>query len=255
MDTSKILQQCLHHQFIPPGSSDLEGGSSAGQDVSPGSIHIWSARYIDLDPCYHALSPLLTRSERETADTFRQPSDARCSELRYGLLRIILGEFTGFEPGELVIIKSETGKPSLVLPLGYPVVSFSTSHTKEMVAIGITKNNNIGIDIVKMDRRYPFQDTAEYLFSDEEKALIEGTEPNQRYMQFFRIWALKEALLKATGGTVQMMSDLDVSGVIHNSFVHDFCSITCQDVQCQFFIHEFGCGPEHHCAIAVNLAK
>ena len=255
MDTRKIMQRCLHHQFLPPGSSDLEGGSSGGQDVSAGSIHIWSARYIDLDSCYPALSPLLTKSERETADTFREPADARCSELRYGLLRIILGEFTGFEPRELVIIKSENGKPSLVLPRGYPVVSFSTSHTKERVAIGIIKNNNIGIDIVKMDRRYPFQDTAEYLFSDKEKALIEGTEPNQQYRQFFRIWALKEALLKASGGTVQMMSDLDVSGVIHNSFVHDFCSITCQDVQCQFFIHEFGCGPEHHCAIAVNLAK
>jgi 4'-phosphopantetheinyl transferase len=255
MDFNRTVHNSLRCQILTTGSSETIQETRCERSIQYGSIQIWFARYIDLDPYYHALSQLLTRSERETADTFRQTSDARCTELRYGLLRIILEEFTGFEPGELVIIKSENGKPSLALPRGYPVVSFSTSNTKEMVAIGITKNNNIGIDIVKMDRRYPFQDTAEYLFTDEEKALIAGTEPNQRYRQFFRIWALKEALLKATGGTVQMMSDMDVSGVIKNSFVHDFCSITYQDTQCQFFIHECGCDHGHHCAIAVNLGK
>jgi phosphopantetheinyl transferase len=90
-----------------------------------------------------------------------------------------------------------------------------------------------------------------YLFSPQEREIVE--ENGMPRIMFYRIWALKEALLKVVGGTVQMMSDIDVSGVINDSLVHDYYSLSCHDAPYWFFIQECGCGHEHHCAVVVNL--
>lgn len=70
---------------------------------------------------------------------------------------------------------------------------------------------------------------------------------------FYRIRALKETCLKAAGGTVKMMSDTDVPGIINDSLVHYYHSLTCCDASHGFFIHECGYGQKHQCAVVVNL--
>jgi 4'-phosphopantetheinyl transferase len=218
-------------------------------------IHAWSAKYSDLDAYYENLLSQLSRDEREKTSRFRKPEDARRFVIRHGILRLVLSDYTHFEPSMLPLVISERGKPSMDPSGDFSELSFSLSHTGEFFVIGITKKYDIGIDTIKMDNHYPFQDIGDYLFTAGERRLIVGAEPNQRYRLFTRIWALKEALLKATGGSVQMMSDTDVSKILQDSRVHDIYSIPCLETPCRFFIHECDWGHGYHGAIAVNLGK
>jgi hypothetical protein len=69
-------------------------------------------------------------------------------------------------------------------------------------------------------------------------------------MHFFRIWSLKEALLKATGSDVSIMKEADVSGIITERFLNGFYTIQLGKKDFQFFIYESDCGEGHHCVIA-----
>jgi 4'-phosphopantetheinyl transferase len=218
-------------------------------------VHAWSAKYSDLDAYYENLSAQISRDEREKASRFKKPGDARRFVIRHGILRLVLSDYTHSQPSLIPLVISETGKPGMDPGGDFSELSFSLSHTEDFFVIGITKKYDIGIDIIKMDNQYPFLDTADYLFTEGEKALIEGAEANQQYRYFFRIWAMKEALLKATGGTVQMMYDMDVSKVIHDSLVHDFYTLDYQDRTGRFFIHECDWDHRHHGAFAVNVGK
>jgi phosphopantetheine--protein transferase-like protein len=245
-DVLEIHTLMIGKQYFPESAVDT---SVPEKDI----IHIWSATYTDLAVHYDMLLLQLSRNEQEKASSFKKPDDARCFVIRQGCLRLILEYYTGCEPAMIPLVTSKNGKPGMDLKSNFSELSFSLSHTGEMFVIGIRKKYGIGIDIVKMDCLYPFRDAAAYLFNEQEKALVSGSEPAQQYKQFFRIWALKEAILKATGGSALMMKDTDVSGAINNQVVQDFFEIRCQKKPRRFFIQEYGCGIGHHCVIAVNM--
>ena len=77
-----------------------------------------------------------------------------------------------------------------------------------MLCIGFTRQWDIGIDLIKPDPQYPFREVMNSFFSPQEHEIVE--ESGMPHIMFYRIWALKRALLKAVGGTVQMMSNTDV---------------------------------------------
>jgi 4'-phosphopantetheinyl transferase len=247
MDTSKIIQQCLHHPILTIGSFDLEGGSSSGgQDVSPGSIDIWSARYSSLDLYYPFLSSLVSLEEIQKAAGFKKPDDTRRYIMRQGMVRVILGHYIHEDPEMIQIVRSKSDKPSLDPKGKFSDVRFSISHTDEMVCLGITRNYEIGLDIVKTNPRTPFSEIEHYLFTPGERSWIEQTIPEQRFMQFFRIWSLKEALLKATGSDVSIMREADVSGIITEKVLNGFYPLHLGKKDILFFIYESDCAEGHH---------
>jgi len=87
------------------------------------------------------------------------------------------------------------------------------------------------------------------------KKHFQSTEPDLRYQIFFRIWALKEALLKATGGTVMMMKDTDVSEIMQGTFPSCCCAMKHQNIRSSFFIYQFDSGHRHHSVIAAGLRE
>jgi phosphopantetheinyl transferase len=250
MDTSKILQQCLHQYILPPGASDLEGGYSGGQEEFPGSIHMWSVRYASLDRYFPLLSTLVSPEEEHKAAGFKKSDDTRRYTLRQGILRVILGQYIQEDPEKIQIVRKKSGKPDLHLDGRYSDVRFSLSHTDEMVCLGITRTYEIGLDIVKTNSTLPFPEIEHYLFTPGERRWIEQTLLEQRSLPFFRIWSLKEALLKATGSDATMMKEADVSGIITEKYLNGFYTIQLGKKDFQFFIGESDCGEGHHCVIA-----
>lgn len=250
MDTSKILQQCLHHYILPPGTSEWEGGFSGGQEVFPGSIHMWLVRYASLDRYFPLLSTLVSPEEKRKAADYKKSDDTRRYIMRHGIVRVILGKYIQKDPEKLPIITKESGKPDLLLDGRYSDVRFSLSHTDAMVCLGITRTYEIGLDIVNTNSCIPFQEIENYLFAPGERRWIEQTLPEQRPLPFFRIWSLKEALLKATGSNATMMKEADVSGIITEKYLNGFYTILLGNKEIQFFIHESDCGEGHHCVIA-----
>jgi 4'-phosphopantetheinyl transferase len=218
--------------------------------INRGMIHVWSARYSTLDRYYPLLSGLISPAEMLNAAGFKKPSDTRRYILRHGLVREILGQYTNKDPANISFVYGRSGKPDINPEGTFPDLRFSFSRTEEMVCIGITLKSEIGLDIVKIQPRYSFSAISNYLFTPDERRWIGHVVPDQRPFRFFRIWSLKEALLKATGGDVQTMKETDVSPVMTDAFLDGFYTMNLGETDQKCFIHESGCGVGHHGALA-----
>jgi phosphopantetheinyl transferase len=249
MNPLDTIRNSLELSVVRPNKPDLPD-PLAHDPITDGMMHIWSARYSDLDQYHPVLSTLICPDEITRAAGFKKNEDARRYLLRHGLLRAILGYYTHQEPVTIRFVMGTTGKPDLDPGANILNIRFSLSHTDEMVGIGISRRSNIGLDIVKIDYRYPFSDTGEYLFSPEERRWIAQTDPEDRRVRFFRIWSLKEALLKATGDNVHMMKEAEVSGIMTGTFLDGFYPVRVGKKERMFFINESSRRGGHHCALA-----
>ena len=177
-------------------------------------IHVWTARFSDLDCYFRIFSDFLSQTEQEKASTFRKPAGARNYILRHGMVRYVLGTYTRTEPGMVPLVIAGNGKPELDLKRESLKISFNISHTSELVSVGVITKFGIGIDIVKIDPRCPIQEIAEYLFTPHEKKYLQGLQPDRRVSIFFTMWAMKEAIVKATGEGLPVIHDTDVLNIL-----------------------------------------
>lgn len=218
-------------------------------------VHIWSARYAGLAGHLRAFSVVISQKEQDTASTFRSPADAEKYVIRQGVLRTILGNYTGLSPETLSLTKGTNGKPELDDPAAHGYLTFNLSHSEEMVLIGITRKRRIGVDIVSVGPSFRYHETAEYILTPAERAVFHRIDPALRHQVFFRIWAVKEALLKATGSTLAMMATIDLSGMMHDAVSPLEYSMSCLDSCPPFYIWQFSCGTGHFGAIAVEATR
>lgn len=90
-------------------------------------------------------------------------------------------------------LEGKHGKPSLA---DHPEIHFSISHSSHFVACAMA-DCEIGIDIqhlVKVN-----EPLMRRVLSDEELGMVMAQQGEERQMLFARLWALKEAYLKAVG--------------------------------------------------------
>lgn len=115
------------------------------------------------------------------------------------VLRLILAAYLGCPGKDIVIERSERGKPRLAAEhAGHPL-RFSLSHTGDFMALAIARDHDPGIDIER-ERGLPRAvDLARRFLSAEEAEWIAGLEPAGRASAFLRQWTAREALVKAQG--------------------------------------------------------
>jgi 4'-phosphopantetheinyl transferase len=113
------------------------------------------------------------------------------------MLRRVLREYLdGAEPA---IIRNPLGRPELATGSGGPVLSFSLTHTRGFAACAIANEACIGIDAEDIRRPIAIEEMARRWYAPKELVLLERVPKQRRAEMFFRIWTLKEAILKATG--------------------------------------------------------
>lgn len=248
------MDKLLHD---PPVLWNIHNGYPFGDIPALGAhdIHLWTVPCQDLDAEAGMLSGLLSREERLTAAQFRKTTDARDYALRRGYLRLVLGHYLGTEPSLIPLVTGKYGKPGLGNQSDHAPLSFSISRSREMVALAVAGHFPVGIDIVQPDARYPFLDAAEYLFSPAEMEFVGKGPADLQFRHFFQVWAIKEALLKAQGGTALMMRDVEVSGMAGQIF-GDVRSPSCFCSSGQRF-YLWGVSPDdgHYCAIAAGISE
>jgi len=251
----KLLKDSLQCTVIDVGREDTIQAIGFSPFLQKNRIHVCSALYGDIDRHYKVLSDIISMKELHEASLFRNSSDSRQYILRCGLLRIILGNYTYHDPETISFLTGKNGKPELDPQGSDADVSFNLSHTSDRVIIGITRKQRIGIDIVKMDPSYQYHDIAEYILTPAEKAFMQRIEPAGKHQVFFRIWALKEAILKTTGNTLSMMKDTDTFDVIRKGFYFPCCSMKYRNSLPPLFIWQFNSGPDHYGAIAAEMGS
>ena len=168
--------------------------------LSKGSVHIWIADLRDWRDHVGDLKTLLSEGERSRLDRLKieiKREEFLCSR---GLLRMILSSYTGKTPNSLSIKTTSSGKPYL----SGTEIQFNISHSKDKLICGISKENEIGVDIQEIYSISSLERIINNFFSPDEIEYLKSLPDKEPYQEhFFAIWTAKEAYLKAVGDGFQ----------------------------------------------------
>ena len=116
------------------------------------------------------------------------------------LLYSQLAEKTEQLPEELNIQYNVNGKPYLG---NFSEHTFNLSHSKDFTALAITQQDPVGLDIENVDFcRTRLSDIAKRFFTLKENKILSALGGDEHSLMFYRLWTLKEAWVKANGGSL-----------------------------------------------------
>lgn len=144
----------------------------------------------------NAAAACISDEERLRAERFRFREDARHWTACRAALRKILGDAIQRPPGEVPLVLSSYGKPTLAPP--YESIHFNLSHCSDLAVVALGIDGPVGIDIEKFDRALDLLE-CESTFCHPAEIQDLPYEPPLRARQLLRIWTAKEAVLKAMG--------------------------------------------------------
>lgn len=114
------------------------------------------------------------------------------SALRRRIARRIVARQVGGMEGDVLIDHDAAGRPLLALP---EALHLSLATRAGIVAIGLARSP-LGVDVERVDAEAA---TPLDLLHPEERRFLDATSPAARPLAFARLWAAKEAYVKALG--------------------------------------------------------
>jgi 4'-phosphopantetheinyl transferase len=180
--------------------------------LSDGDVHVWQA-HLDLpSSSCQELEHLLTADERARAARLRSDNHRSHFVAARGLLRTILGSYLRVAPDAIRFSYGSHGKPALAqAPVG-AALRFNLAHSHGLGLIAVTRSREVGIDLERMREGVRTAAIARRFFSPGEQAALAALEEEPARLAFFRIWACKEAYLKAIGaGISRPLQEIDVT--------------------------------------------
>jgi 4'-phosphopantetheinyl transferase len=190
----------LNHELFCDAVDDVvthvsrnSGSGAAGQGA--GRIDVSFVVLANVpSACWPGLAMLLSDEERNRVARLR----FRCHRQEYiaahALKRVMLCEMIGARPQELSFATEPFGKPFLTGRGPH----FNLSHCDGLVACASSWDFPVGIDVESVQRRAPLHVARKY-FSPDEQAWLSALPESERGRGFFRLWTVKEAVVKATG--------------------------------------------------------
>jgi len=175
-------------------------------------VHVWRASCRLQANEVKALRGLLSEDEAARADRFHFARDRDDFTAARGVLRVILGRYTGREPAGLRFIYSPFGKPSLDGGEGGGALRFNLSHSGGVALYAVTLGREVGIDVEQVREEMDCVGVADRFFSANEVEVLHSLAREAQTRAFFECWARKEAYIKARGEGLSMPLDsFDVS--------------------------------------------
>lgn len=145
------------------------------------------------------LTNLLNADEIQRASRFFFEKDRRLFIVSHALLQFGLAAIGGNHGWKFRA--NSYGKPELDPPYGHPSLHFNLSHTDGLAACAFSRGHPVGIDVEKIDFRRDFRPLIKKVLSKNEQRLLDLTPPPDRLPAFYRLWTLKEAIIKGIGGS------------------------------------------------------
>lgn len=160
------------------------------------------------------LAQTLTPDERLRVERFHFERDRQRFIVGRGILRMILGQYLGLEPGRLQFCYGPHGKPALAGTFTGQTgrLCFNLAHSQNLALYAVTCEREIGVDIEYIRAISEADQITARFFSAQESAVWLSLPPDQRQAAFFNCWTRKEAYIKALGdGLAQPLAGFDVS--------------------------------------------
>lgn len=163
-------------------------------------VRVWIVA-VDVPPAVlAACRDVLDEGERARAAAFSRPRDRQRFVVAHGALRILVGGQLEAPPSALRWIPGQDGKPELIRPWS-GLLHTSLSHSADLIAVATCIERPVGVDIQHLlPELDPAALTARYFPSDEAEYVAAGADRDARADRFARLWARKEAAVKAAGG-------------------------------------------------------
>lgn len=157
---------------------------------------------------------VLSGDELSRAARFHFPKDRDHYVTARGLLRRLLGRYTGADPRALRFFYGPHGKPFLDSGPGTEPLKFNISHSHGLCLLAFSRGKEVGVDIEYIRPSRPEdEDIVMRFFAPAEAAALGALPPDLRQKEFFTFWSRKEAYLKARGfGVAMELRSFDVSG-------------------------------------------
>jgi 4'-phosphopantetheinyl transferase len=146
-----------------------------------------------------ALLACLSKEERDRYTRFHFDPDRDTYLVAHALTRRLLAATAQVDAAELRFKATEHGRPEIAGPEPALALRFNLSHTRGLVACGVTRESDIGVDVEHVDRHVQLLGVGRHVFSKREMAGLEALEGEDQRQRFFDLWTLKEAYVKATG--------------------------------------------------------
>jgi 4'-phosphopantetheinyl transferase len=173
-------------------------------DIGEDEVHVWLVPLEQPDHVKEEMESFLDDGERERRGRYVHDVHRDRFCVGRGLLRILLGDYTGRSPEQVRFSYGENGKP--VLADG-PAMAFNMSHSGAWGLLGVTRAAAVGVDIEAIRSVPEFEDIARAHFAPGEVDALTRLPGDRRQDGFFACWTRKEAFVKMTGEGLAMALD------------------------------------------------
>ena len=143
-------------------------------------VHVYRINISEQTNKISNLRKLLSNDETKKADRYRFAKDSNSYIISRGSINISYTEF---------------GKPFIE----NSKINFNLSHSGDWCFIAVSLIKDIGIDIEKVRKIEDVLKIADRYFAINEYEHIKNFDSTEQINEFFRIWTLKEAFIKAIG--------------------------------------------------------
>jgi 4'-phosphopantetheinyl transferase len=126
-------------------------------------------------------------------------------------VRRLLAAYTPHVPDGLEFLRDARGKPRLA----GGELEFNLSHSGSALLLALSRRQPLGVDLEMPRRSRPVVELAQRYFGADEAKALSALPENMQQQAFLRVWACKEAVLKAHGGGISLGLELvtfDIGG-------------------------------------------
>ncbi len=157
-------------------------------------VHLWLLDFRRFNQNFVNQSlAAMSDEERQRAQKFIRGKDEYIAS-RW-LLRRTLGHYLQQPPETLMFSRHEKGKPFIP---GCDL-QFNLSHSGPWAVLAVTRKAPVGVDVELGKQTRDLMGIATNYYHPQETGHLQTLAPEQQAAHFYRLWTLKEALLKATG--------------------------------------------------------
>lgn len=191
------------------GSSAVHG-FAARPDAAPDlrarrdRIDLWLLRYdrIDDDALLARLRETLDADERAQEPRYYFADDRKRYLLTRALVRATLSRYAPLAPAQWRFGANAYGRPHIApaqQAQAAPGLCFNLSHTHGLIALAVSRDREIGVDVEHVRHRAVSLGIAHRFFAADEVAALAQVAADRQQDRFFEYWTFKEAYIKARG--------------------------------------------------------
>jgi 4'-phosphopantetheinyl transferase len=182
--------------------------------MKTGWIDIWAADVDCTNDEIHECAGFLSAIETARSTRFRFAREQNRYAARHGILRVLLSAYMKCAPYEVEICSGSNGKPYVVDRAHETALQFSMSHSAGRAVFAFGRSGGVGVDIERVSGFPEVREFAAVNFTPAEIQEVDCCPESMRLQAFFKLWARKEAVLKASGdGLAIPLNCVDVSSL------------------------------------------